>query len=421
MLRNFPHQVNRIAKIRGALRVASDLLNAGENISDDALLGHALARAGVYKFRGLDSPTPAELEAAIQLDKSKAQPNQGPRTFSRDLRRTLQLLGFLARTSTGWRVTQLGQDVLSLPDPPDSAAASLWTEAVLQLELTEGGVIHPSRNMLRMVQRHPGIEKKWLALALEMKDDSDSELARVQGFQGMGFTSAVSSVGATSYKAANAVKILPLLLEQLGLLSIDRAVCNLTTLGVASLEGLAGGTTAIAVPASAATTPRRRRTGYEVADAGDVRDLAASPGRPRTTEEQLHSAALLEERTSQHQELVRRVVSRMKNVSEVRCSDDAFDVFGESSLRSEGLLIEAKTLRGDALVQARIALGQLLYYEHFDIRPATSEPIIKIVAFDSEPGDQARQFLAAYSAESLVVTELATIAPDSLLEYFVDP
>lgn len=418
MLRNFPHQVNRIPKIRGALGVASDLIIAGKDISDDATFGYEVARAGIYNFRGLDSPTPAQLEAVIRADQTKPPANQGPRTFSRDLRRTLQLLRFLERSSAGWAITPLGRDVLGLPDPPDAAAASLWIQAVLQLELADVGLIHPALDMLRMVAQEPGVEKKWLAFALELKDDSDAELLRVQHLKSLGFEKAVSSIGATSYGAANAVKILPSLLEQLGLLSINDAVCNLTTLGLTTIAAPGAAMPVAPTAVVPPVTTRRARGGYKIGGVADVHDLAAVPGRPRTTEEQLHTAALLEERTSQHQVLVRRIVARVKNVSEVRCSDDAFDILTDSTLRPEVLLIEAKTLRGDALVQARIALGQLLYYEHFDVRPTTDYAVLRIAAFDSEPGEQTRRFLAACGVESIVATDSAMIVPETLRDYF---
>ncbi|MBI2885894.1 MAG: hypothetical protein HYY02_01660 [Chloroflexi bacterium] len=265
-----------------------------------------------------------------------------------------------------------------------------------------------------MAEKRPGIDKKWLAFALDMNDDSDAELDRVLSLQRLDFERAITNVDATHYQAANAVKILPSLLEQLGLLSINIAVCNLTPLGVASLAGAPSAPTP-------APTRRGRRIGYGVATPEDVHDLTGGGGRPRTTEEQLHSAALLEERTSQHQELVKRIVASMGNVSDVRCSDDAFDIAADSVLRNETLLIEAKTLRGDALVQARLALGQLLFYEYFDFRPVIPNSIVKIAAFDSEPGDQARQFLGAFGVETLVFTETEAVRSDTLADYFIAP
>ena len=94
-MRNFPHQVNRITKIRGALQAARELISAGEDFGNDGTFGYSVVRAGVYPFRGLHNPTPHELELAIQLEQQKPASNQGPRTFARDLRRTLALLGFL--------------------------------------------------------------------------------------------------------------------------------------------------------------------------------------------------------------------------------------------------------------------------------------------------------------------------------------
>jgi hypothetical protein len=132
--------------------------------------------------------------------------------------------------------------------------------------------------------------------------------------------------------------------------------------------------------------------------------------------------ALLEERTSQHQQLVRKIVKLLKiskQVSEIRTSDDAFDVLAFSGTMPEILLIEAKTLRNDALIQSRIALGQLLFYEFFDIRPiAEGRSIRKVVVFDSEPGQQAREFFTAYDVACLVSGQDILRIPAGFEEYF---
>ena len=159
-MRNFPHQVNQIRKIKGALQVASQLLTDGYDVGDDGVLGYAVARAGIYTFRNLLNPSPKELEEVIRREQGKIPSNQGPRTFARDLRRTLLLLGFLEHTGTSeWQVTSSGQQVLNLPDPPDPEATSLWTDAVVNLSLLDpsgGPIIHPARNMLRIVARRSG-------------------------------------------------------------------------------------------------------------------------------------------------------------------------------------------------------------------------------------------------------------------------
>ena len=420
-MRNFPHQVNQIYKIKGALQVVSQLATEGHDVGDDGVLGYAIARAGIYTFRNLLNPSSRELEDAIQREQGKPPSNQGPRTFARDLRRTLLLVGLLEHLQVSdWRVTSSGQRVLEISDPPDPEATALWTDAVINLSLSDpslGDTIHPARNMLRIVAHSPGVEKRWLAFALDMRDDSDAELDRVVALQRLPFGAALELVGAGQYMAANAVKILPSLLEQLGLMSIQEGMCTLTPSGLALIR-------AMQIPSIEHTlTIRQARRGRTVVEPADIPEHPLTPtGQTRGIEDQLHSAALLGERTSQHQQLVRRVVNLLRTsgrVSEIRVSDDAFDVLALSGVRPEVLLIEAKTLRDDALLQARIALGQLLFYEFFDIRPiAAGRSIRKIVVFDSEPGQQAREFLAAYDVACLVSNQNTSRIPAGLEEYF---
>lgn len=420
-MRNFPHQINQIPKVRGALEVAVQLLGQGRDIGDDGVLGYSVTRIGIYNFRNLPAPSENELESAIQREQGKPLSDQGPRTFARDLRRTLVLLGFLELNVTGeWRITQSGQRIVVLPDPPDPEAISLWVNAMIDLSLPEsaeeGGIIHPVYSMLRMVARTPGIEKRWLGFTLDMVDDSDAELNRVLALQAGSFEEALQVVGASKYMAANAVKILPSLMEQLGLMSIQGGVCTLTPSGMAFASMPRG---AIAPPTALL---RQTRHGRVVADPRDVPEHAVAQGRIRSTEEQLHTAALLDERTSRHQQLVKRIIRLLSNserIGEIRISDDAFDILASVPTRSELMLIEAKTLRNDALVQARIALGQLLFYEYFDVRPmAEGSTIRRIVAFDNEPGDQAREFLENYDVNSLVASSNLLIVPAGFEDYF---
>lgn len=420
-MRNFPHQINQISKIRRALEVVQQLLTQGRDIGDDGVFGYAVTRIGIYSFRNLPSPSADELEDAIQREQGKPLSDQGPRTFARDLRRTLVLLGFLERDVTGGlRITQSGQRIVALPDPPDPEAISLWLNAIMGLSLPEsaeeGGTIHPAHSMLRMVARTPGIDKRWLGFALDMVDDSDAELSRVLALRTDSFETALQAVGASKYMAANAVKILPSLMEQLGLMSIQGGVCTLTPSGMAFAN----------MPPSAISPPttllRQARNGRAVADPEDVPDHAVAQGRIRSTEEQLHTAALLDERTSRHQQLVKKIIRLLSNsdkIGEIRISDNAFDILASVPTRSELLLIEVKTLRNDALVQARIALGQLLFYEYFDVQPmAEGSAIRRIVAFDNEPGGQAREFLGAYDVNCLVASSNLLDIPAGFEHYF---
>lgn len=415
--------MNQIPKLRGALEVAARLASTGRNIGNDGELGYALTRAGIYKFRGLPNPTEEELEIAIAREQRKPLSDQGPRTSARDLRRTLVLLGFLEYSvDSDCNISTTGHHLLTLPNRPHPDATSVWVDAVLNINLvdaSDGSVdIHPALNMLRMIFELPEIEKPWLAFALEMNNDSVEELNRVLSLHDIGFITALRAVGASEYMAANAVKILPSLLEQLDLINIDGTRCALTANGARLVSTPPAPITPL-VP----TTPARpTHAGRVVATPDEIPEHGVGSGRTRTTEEQLHTAALLDERTNQHQELVRSVINlliRSGQAEEIRVSDDAFDIVAVIPRRREIILIEAKTLRRDAMVQSRIALGQILFYEHFDILPlAEGRTIRRIVAFNDEPGIQVREFLAAYDTSCLVITSEETIIPNGFGDYF---
>ena len=398
-------------------------------MGDDGELGYALTRAGIYKFRGLATPTDDELEAAIVREQHKPLSDQGPRTSARDLRRTLVLLGLLEYgTGNECNISRIGQQILTLPDPPNPGATDIWRDAVMNIYLigtaVGSGDIHPAHNMLRMIAEMPNIEKPWLAFALEMDNDSDEELNRVLSLHNVTFDVALQAVGASEYMAANAIKILPSLLEQLVLISIQGGRCTLTTNGMRLLNipSTPPAPPPSPAPPSPPTPPRETRQGRVVATPDDIPEHEAGSGRARTSEEQLHTAALLEERTNQHQGLVRIIVSLLRGsgqVEEIRVSGDAFDIIATVPARGEILLIEAKTIRGDALVQSRIALGQILFYEHFDIQPITEgRTIRRIVAFDDEPGNQVRGFLAAYDTSCLVIGSEQITTPDGYEDCF---
>lgn len=422
-MRNFPHQVNQISKITGSLRVASELLSRGENIGDDGVFGYAVLRAGIYSFRGASRVSPEELEEAITRERQKPASNQGPRTFARDLRRTLLLLGFIENDARDFSITQSGIRLTELPDPPNEEATSIWVDALINMTLEDtdghGEYTHPAYNMLRMVAVNPDIEKPWLAFALDMENDSDTELERVLSLQRLNYEDALISVGASYYTAANAVKIIPSLLQQVGLIEIVNQRCRVIIPSVTNFVGIDNRT--LTIP----QTPRQRnaREGSLITDPEQIPTHQRTPRGERTTEEQVHTAALLDERTTQHQELVKQIVEMLSLsvvVESIRITDDAYDVLAFIPSRDEFLLIEAKTIRNDGMVQGRLALGQLCYYEYFDIRPvAGSSRITKIAVFNQNPGEQVERFLNAYNVLCFTISTEGITIPDDYGDCFI--
>lgn len=426
-IRNFPHQVNTIAKLRGALQVAAEILERGEDLSDDGIYGYTLIRREIQRFGDLPSPTPTELEERIEREQAKTESNQAPRTFARDLRRTLLFLGFLTKRGLGvLQLSGTGSRILGLPPLPHPETQALWIDAILGIALPgepRGAFLHPARNMLRIVQSIPNVEKRWLAFALSMNNDSGDDLDRMlELIRGGDFDEARQAAGASEYQAANAVKILPALLEQVSLISITSARCNLEDLGRHVLSQHRFVTPSPVTPASVAPGRRRRRTtryGYTVTSTEQIRIPEQGETTARTEEEQADTARLIRDGTAEHQRTVRTLVSLLQNVGETQCSEDAFDVLASSSIDDVLLLFEVKTLRNDGLARARDAVGQLLFYEFFDVLPrANQSTVLKVAVFNDEPGEDARAFLSYAGVLCVALLNTSVSVPEELHPYF---
>lgn len=421
-MRNFPHQINQLEKLHASLKVFSDLLEAGQNPMDDAELGYACAKAGIYSFRGLTDQSPAGIERRIASEKTKKHANQGAETFAREVRRTLQLMGLLEIQDEGCSISPIGQRLLEFaPGSEDAESIALWKAAVLGITLgpTEDDPqpLRPAPIMLRIVQEFPNVEKKWLALGFEAGDNSDGEYQRIRALIQTGdFSGAMRRIGATKYQPANAVKIIPALLEQVGLIRISEGACYITADG----ERIRAGTTKTIVSKKGAGRRRRLPGSLEanVTRPEDVLIPPASGPREPNREAMIAALAALEARTREHQELLRKLVASLRNVTGMRQTRDRFDLFAKSSVRNEGILFEVKAGE-NFLLQGRLALGQLCLYEHFDVRPGLGqEPrIIKVAVFDGEPGQDVRQFLAAYDVQCLAFVAGTFVVPLDLADY----
>ena len=60
-MKNFPHQINQLPRLRRALQVFVRLIDARESVIDDGVVGDALADAGVYTFRNAGDRSTDEL------------------------------------------------------------------------------------------------------------------------------------------------------------------------------------------------------------------------------------------------------------------------------------------------------------------------------------------------------------------------
>lgn len=239
----FPHQYSDLLKLRRILQTISVLLSRGHQPLDD-VLGYELLSSGIIgarKFAHL--PIAQQIQAWQQLAPSL----QTPRTTARDLRRTFKIFGLLEELPTGnFRLTERGERVACASESVLSdEETQVWTNALLNLKfysaaddpgINAGFRTRPFILMLHLLE-HQALENRLLAFAMAANSEDPSEIQRIKAI-----VDGVTSGGTTldqalqaeiipRAQAADLVKILPSMGEQLGLIDRRAGVSSLTDRG----------------------------------------------------------------------------------------------------------------------------------------------------------------------------------------------
>lgn len=413
-VKNFPHQFNDLTKLTAALGVAQVLIAGHQHYDDDVVFGAALANAGIYTFRN------KALTVAQNLAQEALKPasTQGFQTAARDVRRFFTLANLVSDIPV---LSQLGNDIIA-------AAAivplrnALWREAMLQLALTDsdGNTSHPYRLLLRLVADRPGIETFKLLLALEARDDSPDEYARILGLADLPFDQIVAAVGVGDANARNAVKILPGIAEQLGDIKRQAARAYPISHAGVSEDSLIEQETPPDYSASQPGAPI----------ALDPANIAPIPNFAAAGAVNVDLAAAIQLRN-------RRIVEHQQTVTSIA---QHFVSFGYTTYANPydclahrdqigGIIVEVKTLDGskaDERRQSEKALGQLRGYTYYSVQPQLKVPkLLEVAAYSARPSDSV-PFMAAndvYSAwrddgEWVVANlqgNISNFSPDALL------
>jgi len=393
-MKNFPHQINDLAKFQGALAIIADMIRQGIDVSSDTELGEALVVGGIYSFRD-KTLSPAQ---ALALERAKPKQNRGSETAARDIRRFFELSGFIQEDGsvTSFGITPRGAALLNAVD--SIAALADWRAAMRDLELRDptGNISHPYWIMLRLVAQFPGIETSKLMLALEPVDDSQAEYDRIASLVYMSSDDIRQAVGASESHARNAVKILPAIARQLGDIVSSGGRSFPAPIAVTSEDG-----TVIVAPEGTIPDPGVRDqtpvSPDEIAPTPDFRDAGEAFFDLRA------GIAIRQQRTREHQDAVRSL-AYLLDASGFLLFENPFDCLAVTEARAS-ILFEVKTLTGDLTderQQASRALGQLKSYRFFHM-PAdlAHSPAIDVAAFTLKPSQETINFL--WSSRILVV------------------
>lgn len=425
-MKNFPHQYNDLRKLRATLQTVSDLNDRGLDADDDGVLGYELARRRLYGFRGLDydgtdRAVGRRISGRIVVEEAKPSGQQGARTAAREMRRTLRYLGWLKEDGTA--LTPAGEALLATTEGSDEETI-LMQQGIASIAVEDGDarVSHPVQILLRLVDDVPLDSRSGMQVALEAVDDSAGEfrrIARLAALPDDERTGALTALGWTDSQLANAIKILPSFAEQSGLMTRDGAGRFILTDAGRRVLGRAGVRTPPARAAGRRPPTRRRRRATSIstkdpAEVGRSRRLLAAERRVLSPEEQASAAELLYERTERHQELVRTIAAGCRD-GEFHEDAAAYDLVVDLDPGEPVVLVEAKTIAGDAAAQLRGAVGQVLYYEYFAVAgDFPGRAVRRVVIVDERVADDLGAFLQANGIGLIAAVEGTFIALNEL-------
>lgn len=375
-MKNFPHQFNNIDKLFKALAVAKQLIDNNTALTDETF-GEQLTRERIYTYRDKT----LSIDQFLQKEKEKPKANRGYLTVSRDIRRFLELLGFIVVSDgdKNSRVTTKGKQLLTATSSEQTK--QLWKNALLQLGLegVDEEISHPYRILLKIVSTFPGIETPKLMLALEAENDSEEEFERISILAELSIDEIIQETGTSSAMSANAVKILPGIAKQLN--DIER---------ISNRAYLVGRTIVTEDEISTEEeldVPQKEHAAFRQVTSDDIAKDPSINVVSSVSIDLSNAIKTRQTRLAEHQKIV-RLLAILNEKCGFQLFEGKFDCLGIKG--NIALLYEVKTILESAIDQEKQTVkgvGQLKYYKYSIVREQMKYSNIKeILVFSRKPG-----------------------------------
>jgi hypothetical protein len=383
-MKNFPHQFNDIKKLFNALAVARQLIDHGTPLADENF-GKQLTREGIYTYR--DKTLSIDEYLAIEQEKPAA--TRGHLTASRDIRRFFELLGFITVfPDKKAKLSAAAKQLLGTES--EDLRRELWKNAMLQLGLegTDGEVSHPYRILLKIVNTFPGIETPKLMLALEAENDSEEEFERISALAQLSFDEIIQKTGTSASMAANAVKILPGIAEQLN--DIERISNRVYPVGhiVVTEDEIS--------TEEEPDVPQKERVVFRQVTSGDIAKDPTINVVSSVSIDLSNAIKTRQSRLAEHQEII-RLLAILNEKCGFQLYEGKFDCVGIKG--DAALLYEVKTILETAIDQEKQivkGVGQLKYYKFSIVEKQMRLSDIKeILVFSRKPDSGLIEFCTA--------------------------
>lgn len=376
-MKNFPHQFNNLNKLYHALEIVQELVDGEIQLTDENF-GEKLTLEGVYTYRNKS----LSIEEFLEKELEKPSSNRGYLTVARDIRRLFELLGFL--TVHPDKSAELSPGAIELLNAEtEENKIVFWKNSFQQLGLegTDGEISHPYRILLKLVKKFPGIETKKLMLCLEAENDSEEELKRVFELAELSVDEIIDETGTSKYMAANAVKILPAVADQLDDIErINHKAYPTSETIVTEDEIVTEEHDELAKIKYRSKSTVRSVTSEEIAT-----DPTFSSGKSVNID-LADAINIRQQRLAEHQEVV-RLLARLNEEANLELFEGKFDCLAVN--RSKALLYEVKTILNNSSDQEKQTVkgvGQLKFYKYSIVYQEMGyEDIDEFLVFSQKP------------------------------------